>query len=81
MSETILKIGLAELTTLRIKIGDVTSELPLTGQAIGEFTTQQVTLRKMNRADKDKLDALVCELAAAKGLLETIGIEFVLPEA
>jgi hypothetical protein len=78
MSETILRIGLGELKTIRLKIGATTTEMALNESEMMMFAREQSITGKISKEAEDILDGLVRYILLAVDL-KSVKIEFVLP--
>jgi hypothetical protein len=75
MPETVLRIGIDELTKVRITVGKVSSEMELSVESIREFFQDRLNV---DENLKRILVGLAQELSAAKSI-SGVKIEFVLP--
>jgi len=78
MSETILRIGLSELKTIRIKINGIVSEMALDITKVSTFTQEQQLNNKLSKEAARMLSDMVTDIVRTAAL-EDVKIEFVLP--
>ena len=78
MSETILRIELDELKTIRLQIGATTTEMALKEDEAIMFARQQVMIGKISQEAESAITGLVRFMLQAASL-KGVKIEFVLP--
>ena len=78
MSETILRIALSELKTIRIKINGIVHEMPLDTAAVHQFLAPLTAHQTISKDTASQITDVVYHMARG-AMSQDVQIEFVLP--